>query len=138
MMPSCSTLAPFEAHIASFTMVWHLKPTIGDGELHTPPQQTPPSGETLHHLQVEFGDLNDHKLQQLVEDLTQEIVQCELTAPPSNPPPNEWVCPLGSREPKEDDQEVTFPGGGRWGLLRQPNPMAEQPAGERVPAGPPQ
>ena len=42
------TLAPLEAHIASFTMVWHSKPTIGDGEPHTPPQQTTPSGE--HHI----------------------------------------------------------------------------------------
>ena len=49
-----------------------------------------------------------------------------------------WACPLGSREPKEDDQEVTFPGGGRWGPLRQPTPAAEQPAGGRVPSGPPQ
>ena len=57
---------------------------------------------------------------------------------PQQPPPNEWVCPLGSREPKEDDQEVTFPGGGRWGPLRQPTHVLEQPAGERVPSGPPQ
>ena len=57
-----ATLAPMEAHIASFTMVWHSKPTLGDGELHTPPQQTPPSGGTLHHLQAELGDLDDHEL----------------------------------------------------------------------------
>ena len=25
-----ATLAPTEAHIASFTMVWHSKPTLGD------------------------------------------------------------------------------------------------------------
>ena len=56
------TLAPLEAHIASFTMVWHLKPTLGDGELHTPPQQTPPSGGTPCHLQAELGDLDDHEL----------------------------------------------------------------------------
>ena len=56
------TLAPTEAHIALFTMVWHSKPTLGDGELHTPPQQTPPSGGTPHHLQVGLGDLDDHKL----------------------------------------------------------------------------
>ena len=80
-----TTLAPTEAHMAAFTMVWHSKPTTGDGELHTPPQQSPPSGGTLHCLQVELGDLDDHKLQQLVEDLTQEIVQCKLTVPPSNP-----------------------------------------------------
>ena len=79
------TLASSEAHIASFTMVWHSKPTIGDGELHTPPQQTPPSGGTLHHLQAELGDLDDHKLQQLIEDLTQEIAQCKLTVPPATP-----------------------------------------------------
>ena len=80
-----ATLAPMEAHIASFTMVWHSKPTLGDGELHTPPQQTPPSGGTLHHLQVELGDLHDHELQQLVEDLTQEIAQYKLTVPPATP-----------------------------------------------------
>ena len=80
-----ATLAPMEAHIASFKMVWHSKPTLGDGELHTPPQQTPPSGGTLHYLQAELGDLDDHELQQLIQDLMQEIVQCKLTVPPSNP-----------------------------------------------------
>ena len=115
-----------------------MKPTLGDGELHTPPQQTPPSEGTLCCLQAELGDLNDHELWQLIQDLMQEIVQHKLTMPPSNPPPNEWVHPLGSREPEEDDQEVTFPGGGRWGPLRQPTPVPEQPAGGRVPSGPPQ
>ena len=58
---------------------------------------------------------------------------------PSSAPPNRWVCPSGSREPKEDDWEVTFPGGGRWGPLRQPTPSAEPEhlAGGRVPSGPP-
>ena len=65
------TLALLEARIATFTMVWHLKPTPGDGEPHTPPQQTPPSGGTLLCLQAELGDLNDHELHQLVADLTQ-------------------------------------------------------------------
>ena len=37
-------------------------PTSGDGELHTPPQQTPPSEGTLHHLYAELGDLNDNEL----------------------------------------------------------------------------
>ena len=57
-----ATLAPTEAHITSFKTVWHSKPTLGDGEPHTPPQQTPPSEGTLHHLQVELGDLNAHEL----------------------------------------------------------------------------
>ena len=74
-----------------------------------------------------------------MEDLMQEIVQCKIHVPPSNHPPNKWVCPSGSREPKEDDQEVTFPGGGRWGPPRQPTPPTEpeRPAGGRVPSRPP-
>ena len=95
------TMALLEAHVAAFTSVWHLKPTSGDGELHTPPQQTPPSEGTLHCLYAKLGDLNDNELQQLIKDLLQEIAQHELTVPPSNPPPNEWVCPLGSREPED-------------------------------------
>ena len=39
----------------------------------------------------------------------------------------------------EDDQEVTFPGEGRWGPPKQLTPSAEpeQSAGERVPSEPP-
>ena len=58
--------------------------------------------------------------------------------PPSNPPPHDWTCPSGSREPKEDDWEVTFPGRGRWGPERQTTPVLSSPAGGRVPYGPPQ
>ena len=60
----------------------------------------------------------------------------QIDCTPSNPPPNDWVCPLGSREPEEDDQEVTFPGGGRWGPERQTFPVPNSPAGGRVPSGP--
>ena len=56
------TMALTEAHVATFTAMWHLNPTSGDGELHTPPQQTPPSEETLHHLHPQLGDLNDSQL----------------------------------------------------------------------------
>ena len=79
------TMAPAEAHVATFTAMWHSNPTAGDGEPHTPPYQTPPSEETLHHLHAQLGDLNDSELWQLVKDLMQEITQCKLTAPPSNP-----------------------------------------------------
>ena len=57
--------------------------------------------------------------------------------PPSNPPPHDWTHPLGSQEPEEDDQEVTFPGGGRWGPERQTTPVLSSPAGGRAPSGPP-
>ena len=130
------TMALAEAHVAAFTAMWHSNPNTGDGEPHTPPYQTPPSEETLHCLHAQLGDLNDSELQQLIKDLTQEIAQCESLAPPSNPPPHDWACPLGSREPKEDDWEVTFPGGGRWGPERQTTPVLNSPAGGRVPSGP--
>ena len=132
------TMAPLEAHVATFTSMWHLKPTTRDGEPCTPPHQALPSEGTPHHLHAKLGDLNDSELQQLIQDLMQEITQHELDCASQQPPPNDWVCPSGSREPKEDDQEVTFPGGGRWGPERQPTPVPESPAGGRVPSGPPQ
>ena len=42
------TMAPSEAHITTYTTVWHLKPTTGDGEPHTPPNKLPQVGE--HHV----------------------------------------------------------------------------------------
>ena len=132
------TMALTEVHVATFTTMWHSNPTTGDGEPHTSPQQSPPWEETLHCLHAQLGDLNDSELQQLIKDLSQEITQCGLTVPPSNPPPNDWVHPLGSREPEEDDQEVTFPGGGRWSPERQTTPVPNSPAGGRVPSEPPQ
>ena len=78
-------MAPLEAHITAYLAMSHLNPSNGEKELHTPPQQTPPSRGTLHCLQAELGDLADHKLHQLMEDLTQEIVQCGIHMPPSSP-----------------------------------------------------
>ena len=74
-----------------------------------------------------------------MEDLTQEIAQHEVNLLPSSPPPNTCVCPSGSRDPEEDNWEVTFPGGGRWGPLRQSTTSTEpeSSAGGRVPSGPP-
>ena len=56
------TMALLEAHVAAFTSMWHSKPSTGEGEPHTPPQQAPPSEGTLHHLHAELGDLNDSEL----------------------------------------------------------------------------
>ena len=111
-------MAPSEAYIKAYLVTSCLNPSNWEGELHTLPQQTRPRGGMPCHLQAELGDLANHELQQLGEDLTQEIVQCRVNVPPTSPPSNTWVCPLGSRNPKEDDQEVTLPGGGRWGLSR--------------------
>ena len=46
------TMAPTEAHVATFTGMWYSNPTAGDGEPHTPPYQTPPSEETLHTVSM--------------------------------------------------------------------------------------
>ena len=78
-------MAPLEAHITTYRTVWHLKPSKGDGEPHTPPQRTPPSRGTPCHLQADLGNLADHELRQLMEDLHQEITQCRMNAPPAVP-----------------------------------------------------
>ena len=107
------TMALAQAHATAFIKMWCSNPTAGEGELHTPPYRTPPNEETPHCIHVQLGDLNDHELRQLIRDLLQEIMQCKAMAPPSYPPPRDWACPSGSGAPEEDDQEVTFPGGGR-------------------------
>ena len=66
-------MAPSEAHTKAYLATLHLNPSNGEGEPHTPPQQTPPSSGKPHCLQAELGDLANHKLMQLMEDLTQEI-----------------------------------------------------------------
>ena len=60
----------------------HCPPSEGEGEPNSSHDNPHPSGETLHHLQAELGNLTDHELHQLVEDLHQEITPCELNAPP--------------------------------------------------------
>ena len=57
-------------------------PPSEEGELHPPTDNPNLSGETLWHLQVELGNLADHELHQLMEDLCQEIAHHELNVPP--------------------------------------------------------
>ena len=54
----------------------------------------------------------------------------QINCTPSNPPPRDWACPLGNGVPEEDDQEVTFPGGGRvpsGPQLQSPGPAPAGP-----------
>ena len=78
-------MAPSEAHTKVYLTTLHLNPSNGERELHTPPKQTPPSRGMPCHLQAELGDLADHELHQLVEDLRQEIALCKVNLPPSSP-----------------------------------------------------
>ena len=114
-------------------------PSEGEGEPHSPLNNPHPSGETPHHVQVELGNLIDHELCQLMEDLCQEITLCELNAPPRSPPPTPGGHPLGSGNPSEDEQEVTFLRGGGWVPPGQtsPSPVSTQPDGWWIPLGPP-
>ena len=64
-----------------------------------------------------------------MRDLSQEIVQCKSTVPPSYPPPRDWACPLGNVVPEEGDWEVTFLRGGRVPTGPQPLPTSPALAG---------
>ena len=78
-------MAPLEAHVTAYIVTSCTHPSNRERELHTPPQQTPPSGGTPHHLQVELGDLADHELHQLMEDLMQEVCNVKYMHPPAIP-----------------------------------------------------
>ena len=77
-------MAP-KAHTKVYLVTLHLNPPNREGELHTPPEQTPLSRGMPHCLQAEHGDLANHKLHQLMEDLRQEISLCKVNMLPSIP-----------------------------------------------------
>ena len=56
------TMAPTEVQVTAFHSIWHSNPTTRDGELHTPPYQTPPNEETPHCIHAQLGDLNNSEL----------------------------------------------------------------------------
>ena len=58
-------------------------PSEEEGEPHSPHDNHHPSGKILHHLQSELGNLTNHELCLLVEDLHQEITIHELNTPPA-------------------------------------------------------
>ena len=123
-------VAPSETHVKAYIIAvggdsskLQSPPSEEEEEPHSPHDNPHPSGEMPCHLQAELGDLANHELCQLVEDLHQEITLCELNAPPrSIPAPMPWGHPSGSRNAKEGDQEVTFPRGGGWVSPGQPSP----------------
>ena len=133
------TMAPSEAHVTVYIVASHTHPSNRKRELNTPPQQTPPSGGMPHHLQVELGDLANHELYHLVEDLTQEIAQCKIHVPPAIPLQMNGYAHWAVESLRRMTRWSPYPGGGRWDPPRQPTLPAEpeQPAGGRVPSAPP-
>ena len=116
-------MAPSEAHVTGYLTMSHSNPSNGERELHTPPQQTPPTVGTPH-LQAELGDLANHKLHQLVEDLMQEIVQCKIHVPPAIPLQINGYAHWAVQSLRRVTRRSPFQGG-RWGPPRQPTPSAE-------------
>ena len=56
------TMAPMQAHVTAFIEMWCSNPAAREGELHTPPYQTPPNDETPHCIHAQLGDLYDNEL----------------------------------------------------------------------------
>ena len=90
-------MAPSETHVRACIIAVggdpskpQSQPSEGEREPHSPTDNPHLSGENLHHLQVELGNLTDHELHQLLEDLCQEIVLHELNASPRSHPPMPW------------------------------------------------
>ena len=82
-------VAPLETHVKAYIIAvggdsskLQSSPSEEEGEPHSPHDNPHPSGEMSHHLQAELGNLANHELCQLVEDLCQ-ITLCELNAPPA-------------------------------------------------------
>ena len=120
-------VASLVTHVKAYIMTVH-----GD---HSKPQSPPseeepcsphdnphPSGETLHCPQAELGNLTNHELFQLVEDLCQEITFHELTVPPEALHQCLGDTHQGVGMLKRVNQEVTFPRGGGWVPLGLPSP----------------
>ena len=90
-------VAPSVTHVKAYIMTVHgdhskpqSPPSEEEGEPCSPHDNPNLSGETLHHLQAELGNLADHELHQLVEDLCQEITCHELNVPHRSHPPMPW------------------------------------------------
>ena len=67
---------------------------------------------------MDFGDLGDAQLRQLMEDLWWEVVHREWECAPRGPPLGHWRPPVEDRDLNVDDEEVIFPGGRGMGTQR--------------------
>ena len=81
--------APSKTHMRAYMTAVGGKPSRtqpppleGEGEPHVPTGDPHPGGETPHYLQADIGNLADHELHQLMEDLCWEVMLHELNAPP--------------------------------------------------------
>ena len=106
--------APSKMHVRAYMTAVHGKPSRThptftlreEGEPYLPTSNPHLGGETLHHLQVDLGDLADHELCQLMEDLCQEVTLHELNAPPQKPSTNTF-----GKCSREQGSQCKWPGG---------------------------
>ena len=106
--PSAACVRAYMAVVGGEPSIPQPLPSEGKEDVHSPTSYPQPSRETQQHLTTDLGDLVDDKLHQLMEDLCQEVILCELNVPPKSPPPVPWRDPASNGGLDEDDQEVTF------------------------------
>ena len=101
-------MAPSEAHITACRTVWYLKPSKGMGSHTHLPNKLPQVGEHCTICKWTLVTLVTTSHSSSWRNIPRNHTTWNECTP-SSIPPSKWACPLGSREPKEDDQEVTFP-----------------------------
>ena len=92
-------MAPSEAHTKAYLVTLCLNPSNGEGELHMPPKKLQQAGGCHIIFKWNLETLLTMSCISLWKILHKKL--CNV--PPSSPPPSTWVCPSGSRNPKEDD-----------------------------------
>ena len=139
-------VAPSETHVKAYIMAVrgdHSKPqsppSEGEGEPNSPPDNPHPSGETLHHLQAELGDLTDHELCSACGGSPTGDHTLWAECSPKKPSTNALGTPI-----REQESQRGWPGGhlskrGRWDPLGQPSPSPTPTRPDRgwVSQGPP-
>ena len=110
-------MAPSEAHIKAYLAMSHFVqiPQMGRESCIHLPNKLPQARGCCVVSKQNLETLPTMSCVSSWRTLHKKLHNVQSKCAPQQSPPNTWVCPLGSRNPKEDDQEVTFPGGGRWG-----------------------
>ena len=132
-------MAPLEAHVTPYIVMLHRNPSNGEREPHMPPQQTPQVGE---HCIISKQNLETSLTMSCISSWKtscRKLNNTKYMCPPAIPLQMNGYTHWAVESLRRITRRSPFQGGGRWGPLRQPTPPVEpeQPAGGRVPSGPP-